>query len=64
MNQEYLKLLIYCFVLPMTLYALNGVNLNVIFKKNRPLEARLVLMILTFSFSYLITNFILDFIII
>lgn len=53
---------IYLLVLIIVIWALDAVNLNTIFKKNRPYQARTIYIIIIFSLTYLTTNFILDFI--
>lgn len=56
-----LKALIYVFVVPIVIWALESVNINSIFKKNRYYQARVFYLILTISLSYLIVNFFFDF---
>ena len=42
-------------------YSLSGVNFDNFIKKNKALEARVLVVVLSLSFGYLITNFITDF---
>ena len=55
------KLLLYIFVVPFVMYALDGVNINSIFKKNKVLQARILYIMIIFALSYLLVNFIFDF---
>jgi uncharacterized membrane protein YwzB len=56
------KTILYCLDFFICLYALSGINFDKFMKFNKPIEARLIVFILSFSGSYLITNFIIDFI--
>lgn len=56
-----IKIILYVLIIPLTIWALDGVNINVIFKKNRPYQARMIYMMLIFSLSYLFVNFLYDF---
>ena len=55
------KAILYLVTVPMVIWALDGINLNQIFKKNRYHQARLVYLILTLALSYLVVNFFYDF---
>lgn len=55
------KALIYAINLFLSVWALSGVNFDKFMKLNKPFEARLLVLILGISFSYLVTNFIIDF---
>ena len=55
------KLLLYCFNIMLCLYALSGINFNGMFKTNKIIESRLLVIITSFIFAYLLTNFIIDF---
>ena len=56
------KICLYAAFLFLCIYVLSGVNFNVIMKKDSYIEARLLIMIISCSLSYLLTNFVLDFI--
>lgn len=56
-----IKTILYIVVVPLVLYALDGINLNQIFKKNRYHQSRLMYLIFTISLSYLVVNFFYDF---
>lgn len=55
------KTILYIVFIPIVLWALDGININQIFKKNRYYQARLCYLILTLIISYLLVNFIIDF---
>ncbi len=56
-----IKTILYIIITPIVIWALDSVNINKIFKKNRYYQARLFYLILTLSLSYLIVNFFYDF---
>ena len=56
------NLLLYCIVLVIVIWTMDGININGIFKKNRIYQARVFYIMLIFSLTYLVTNFILEFI--
>lgn len=55
---------VYLYVISVLLctYALSGINFNKIMKSNKPIEARIIVIIMSFILGYLLTNFIVDFI--
>lgn len=56
-----IKLVLYLLVIPLVIYAIDGVNMNNLFKKNKFYQARVFYILLVFSLSYLICNFLYDF---
>ena len=56
-----IKLTVYFIVFIITLWAINGLNLNSLFKQGRVLQARILYLSFAMSISYLVTNFIYDF---
>jgi uncharacterized integral membrane protein (TIGR02327 family) len=56
-----IKTILYIIMIPIVLWALDSININSIFKKNRYYQARLFYLILTIVISYLLVNFIIDF---
>lgn len=56
-----IKTILYAVVVPFVLWALESVDLNRFFKKNRYYQSRLVYLFLTLSISYLVVNFFYDF---
>lgn len=55
------KVYLYVFFTLLAAFALSGVNFDKIIKKNKALEARIIVMLLSFMIGYLVTNFIADF---
>ena len=55
------KFILYLFVLPLVIYTMDSVNFNSIFKKNKVLQARIFYILVMFSLSYLVCNFLYDF---
>lgn len=57
-----IEIYLYAFFTLMAIFIFNGVNFNVIMKKNKEVEAKLLVLSLSFGLSYLLTNFVMDFI--
>ena len=55
------KTILYIISTLFVMWALDGVRINEIFKKNRYFQSRAFYLILMFSLSYLFVNFIYDF---
>ena len=55
------KLILYIFTVPLSIYALDSIRINNVFKVNRVFQARLLYLLISFSLSYLFTNFLYDF---
>lgn len=58
-----IKIILYIFTLIMTIWSMEGLNLNSLFKQGRVYQARLIYLMVAMSISYLTTNFMYDFII-
>ena len=56
------KLLIYAFMLLATVFALSGINYTGLFKTNHKIEARILIILIAMSISYLASQFIITFI--
>ena len=56
-----IKLILYILIVPLTIFALDSININNLFKKNRIFQARLLYLIVSLSLSYLFVNFLYDF---
>lgn len=54
------KLLLYVFVTILVIWAMDSVNINKIFKKNKIMQARIFYFLLGISMIYLVTNFLMD----
>lgn len=52
---------LYVFFTLLSIFVLNGVNISAIMRKNRILETKLLVLMISFSFSYLLTNFVMSF---
>ena len=55
------KTILYLFITPLTIWALDSINITNVFKKNRYYQARALYLIIALSLSYLTVNFIYDF---
>lgn len=55
------KFLLYLFVLPLVIYAMDSININNIFKKNKIVQAKIFYILLVFGLSYLVCSFVYDF---
>lgn len=55
------KIIIYVISVMLSTYALTGINFEKIIKKNKNIEVRILVILLSFIMGYLITNFIVDF---
>ena len=56
-----IKIYIYVITLLLSAYALSGINFDAFIKKNKVLEARILVILMSIACSYLVTNFITDF---
>ena len=56
------KLILYILITPITIFALDGLNINFIFKKNKYYESRVIYIMIALCISYLVVNFLFDFI--
>ena len=56
-----IKNLLYLISIPLVLFTLDSININVIFKKNKVFQARLFYLFLTIGLAYLVVNFFYDF---
>ena len=54
------KFFVYLIVTIITIWAMDSVNINQIFKKNKVVQARVFYFLLGVSLIYLVTNFIMD----
>ena len=55
-----LKVALYIITLFASIFAYSGVDFEQIMRKNKPIEARILVLFLSFATSYLVTNFIID----
>ena len=57
-----LKITLYLITLIITVWSLESINITGLFKKNRYYQARVLYIIISMSLSYLVVNFIYEFI--
>ena len=55
------KIYLYAIFVFLGIFIFSGVNFEKIMKKDKIIEAKLLVMSLSFSLAYLLTNFVLDF---
>ena len=55
------KIFLYALFLLFSIYVLSGIHFEKIMKRNKEIEARLLVMALSCMMSYLLTNFVWDF---
>ena len=56
-----IKAILYILLLPFTIWAMDGLDLNKLFKQSRIYQARIIYIMIAISMTYLITNFVIDF---
>ena len=56
-----IKTVLYIITLIFTIWALEGLDLNKLFKQARVYQARIIYLMLAMCISYLVTNFLYDF---
>lgn len=54
------KYFLYIFVIMLTIWSMDSININAIFKKNRRYQALTFYLLLILGIAYLVTNFIID----
>lgn len=55
------KIFVYALFLLMSIFILSGVNIEKFMKRGKEIEAKLLVMVLSSIMSYLLTNFVWDF---
>ena len=55
------KAILYLLVTPFTIYCLDSLNINHLFKKNKIVQARIIYLMIGVALSYLVVNFLYDF---
>lgn len=58
-----IKVIFYIIFLFLTMWSMDGLNLNKLFKQSRVYQARVIYILIAISISYLVTNFMYDFIV-
>ena len=62
MENIVVKFAVYILSAIIVLWSIDAVNINVIFKKNKVIQARVFYLVLVFVFTYLLGSFLYDFI--
>ncbi len=57
-----IEIYLYVFFTLLAIFIFNGVNFEKFMKRGKVIEAKLLVLTLSFALSYLLTNFVLDFI--
>lgn len=57
-----LKNVLYIIFTFVAAYGISGINFNGIIKKNKEIESRILVIVLSFALGYLLTNYVYDFI--
>ena len=61
MRKEMLRVVLYLAFVPISIWALDSINITNLFKKNRYYQARILYLLVAISMSYLVVNFFMDF---
>ena len=56
-----IKIILYVILFPLTIWSMEGLDLNRFFKQSRITQARIMYLIIAMSISYLVVNFLYDF---
>lgn len=56
-----IKTILYLIIVPFSILAIDSINFEHVFKKNRYYQARILFMFLAMGLSYLVVNFLYDF---
>ena len=56
-----IKITLYAILFPLTIWAMEGLDLNRFFKQSRITQARIMYLMIAMSISYLVVNFLYDF---
>lgn len=56
-----IRTILYCVCVPLSIWALDSINVTNVFKKNRYYQSRLLYLMLSLGLSYLVVNFFMDF---
>ena len=56
-----IKAILYILIFPFTIWVMDGLDINKIFKQSRIFQARIMYLMIAMSISYLVVNFLYDF---
>ena len=45
----------------LVIWSMDGININFIFKQNRPYQAKILYVLIVLSITYLVSNFLIEF---
>ena len=57
----HIRTILYIVITPLTIWAMEALNIDRFFKKNRFNQIRIMYLLLSFALSYLVVNFCMDF---
>jgi len=57
----HLRTVLYIFTMPCVIWALESININNLFKKNKYWQARILFVMVSMALTYLVVNFFMDF---
>ncbi len=55
------KIALYIVMVPLSIWVLESLRMDVLFKKGRVLQMKILYVMMSFALSYLVTNFLYDF---
>lgn len=55
------RIILYVIFVPLSIWSLECININNLFKKNRYFQARVLYLLISLALSYLVVNFLMDF---
>jgi uncharacterized membrane protein YwzB len=55
------KVILYAAIIPLVIWCLESLRLDILFKKNRQPQIKMLYVLLAFAFSYLVVNCLYDF---
>lgn len=55
------KIILYVIVVPFVIWSLESLRLDILFKKNRQMQIKLLYVLMALAFSYLVVNCLYDF---
>ena len=56
-----IKAILYAIFIPFTIWVMEGLDLNKLFKQSRVIQARIMYLMIAVGISYLVVNFLYDF---
>ena len=56
-----IKICLYTLTIPLSMWTLEAINIDGLFKKNRVTQIKILFVMLSFALAYLVTSFLIDF---